>query len=541
MAIPEELEVRGEIYLTKQQFEHINAEREKHGEPLFANPRNAASGSLRLLDASITARRGLLYVLYGLAFCQPALPHQTLAEQLRYLVALGFNVLAGDAMTVYGDLQGLTALSALSCPLQNGLLPLFQRASEERYQLPCDIDGMVYKLDRLDWQARLGTLARAPRWAIAHKFPAMQVQTTLHDILIQVGRTGTLTPVAVLEPVTVGGVVVRRATLHNADEIARKDIRPGDRVTIQRAGDVIPQVVAVHHEHRPPGAVPFHFPEQCPECQSPVVREEGEAAHRCTGGLVCPAQAIERIRHFVSRQAMDIEGLGSKQVEWFWERGLIRAPSDIFTLEARDRQSLTPLSRQEGWGTTSANKLFDAINARRNPGFERFLFALGIRHIGEVTASMLARKYQRFTDFYAAVQQMDADDHPAWQDLLSLDGVGPAAANALRDFFRAEANRHELELLLQQLNISDAAPPAADGPLAGKTIVFTGSLTTMSRAEAKTRAEAMGARVAGTVSRSTDLVVLGADAGSKAAKAQELGIATLDEDGWNHLLEGKTS
>jgi len=526
--IPDVFEVRGEVYMSHADFSALNARRAKEGEPLFANPRNAAAGSLRQLDPAVTASRPLRFFAYAWGEAS-AIPGETQAEVVEAFRHWGFPV--NPMFRVCGSAEEL--------------LTFYHDVEERRARLGYDIDGVVYKVNRLDWQGRLGFVSRSPRWALAHKFPAEQAMTILRDIEIQVGRTGALTPVARLEPVTVGGVVVSNATLHNEDEIERKDIRIGDTVVVQRAGDVIPQIVRVVEERRPENAHRFRFPDRCPECGSHAVREINEktgkvdAVRRCTGGLICPAQAVERLRHFVSRNAFDIEGLGEKQIAAFYEDGLIAQPGDIFTLEERDRKSLKKLKDREGWGETSANNLFKAINERRKVGLDRFIFALGIRHVGETNARLLARSYGTLEHF---VEEMEAAADPqseAWRSLTAIDGVGDVLAGALIDFFAEKHNRRVLKALAEAG--VEAVPLAAQetsSPIAGKTVVFTGSLERMTRSEAKARAEQMGAKVAGSVSAKTDLVVAGPGAGSKLAKAAELGIEVISEDEWMEMAGG---
>jgi len=515
---PAVLEVRGEVYMTRPDFAEMNARQEAAGAKVFANPRNAAAGSLRQLDAEITRTRPLRFFAYAWGeISEPvADTHHGVIERLK---AWGFpvNPLAG----LCGDLDEMR---------------VFHRDLEaRRAELPYDIDGVVYKVDRLDWQHRLGQVSRAPRWAIARKFAAEQATTTVRDIRIQVGRTGALTPVAELEPVTVGGVVVSRATLHNEDEIARKDVRVGDTVVVQRAGDVIPQVVEVVGEKRPAGSAPFQTPETCPECDSHAVREEGEAVRRCTGGLICPAQAVERLKHFVSRDAFDIEGLGAKHIVAFREDGLIATPADIFRLPAR----ISEIAGREGWGEKSADNLAAAIAAKRTIPLERFIYALGIRQVGEATARLLARHYGSLANWRAAMMAAADPESEARRDLVDIDGVGPSMAENSVAFFDEPHNREALDDLGGELTVEDfAAPEIDDSPVAGKTVVFTGTLETLTRGEAKARAESLGAKVAGSVSKKTDFVVVGADAGSKAKKAAELGVTTLSEDDWLALIGG---
>jgi len=516
-AAPAVVEVRGEVYMARADFLALNERQQAAGKPVFANPRNAAAGSLRQLDPSITAQRPLKLFAYAMGEASAPVA-QTHWEYLQTLEAWGFatNPLARlchdaeEVLAFYADLAG------------------------QRHELPYDIDGIVYKVNRYDWQDRLGFVSRAPRWAIAHKFPAEQTETVLHDIRIQVGRTGALTPVAVLEPVTVGGVVVSRATLHNEDEIRRKDVRAGDTVVIQRAGDVIPQVVRVVEARRPAGSEPFEFPTVCPECGSHAERPEGEAIRRCTGGLICPAQAVERLRHFVSRDAFDIEGIGDKHIRAFFAEGIVHSPADLFTLAERDKRSLTPLRKREGWGPKSAQNLFDAIDERRTMALDRFVYALGIRQVGQTTAKLLARHYGSVAELRAAMTEAADPESPARADLLNIDGIGPGVASDLVAFFAEAHNLDVLDQLLAEVTVEAPAPvsTAADSPVSGKTVVFTGTLETLSRSEAKARAEALGAKVAGSVSKKTDFVVVGADAGSKLKKAQELGVQTLTEQQW---------
>jgi DNA ligase (NAD+) len=421
------------------------------------------------------------------------------------------------------------------CSGAQELLDRYRAIGEMRAGLPYDIDGVVYKVDRLDWQSRLGFVSRAPRWAIAHKFPAEQAQTVLNDIRIQVGRTGSLTPVALLEPVTVGGVVVQNATLHNQEEIARKDVRIGDTVVVQRAGDVIPQVVRPILEKRPADAVPYVFPETCPVCGSHAVRElnpktgKPDAARRCTGGLICPAQAVERLRHFVSRLAFDIEGLGDKQITFFWEQEMIRNPVDIFDLEknAGDR-----IAEFEGWGDLSMRNLYAAIEERRTIGLDRFINALGIRHVGETTARLLARNYGGFENLHDAMVSAEIGQGESWETLNNIDGIGATVAEAIVDFFNEPHNLNVVDGLAERLTIEALELAAATSPVSGKTVVFTGSLEKMTRQESKARAESLGAKVAGTVSIRTDIVVSGPGAGTKLKKAEELGVTVMTETEW---------
>jgi DNA ligase (NAD+) len=514
---PEAIEIRGEIYMERPAFFALNREREQAGEPVFANPRNAAAGSLRQLDASITASRPLKFFAYawGEASRPIAATHW---EALAHFRDWGFAV---------------NPLSRL-CRGVEAVLAFHREIAAKRAELPYDIDGVVYKVNDLELEERLGFAARAPRWAIAHKFPAQQAQTVLKEIIIQVGRQGTLTPVAVLEPITVGGVVVQRATLHNEDEIERKDIREGDTVVIQRAGDVIPQVVSVVLERRPRGSKPYVFPHKCPICGSLAVREPGEAAWRCTGGLICAAQAVERLRHFVSRDAFDIEGLGTKHIAEFWEDKLIKTPADIFRLD------FAAIAEREGWGEQSAAKLREAIEARRRIALDRFIHALGIPQVGQQTAKLLARHYRGFDRWRRAMIAANDRESEAWRELNDIHGIGEDMATDIAGFFAERHNLTLLEDLLHEVEVTDyeGAQAPVHSPLAGKTIVFTGTLAAMSRSEAKARAEALGANVSGSVSGKTDYLVVGAEAGSKAEKAKALGVTTLSEDEWLALAKG---
>jgi len=521
--VPDVLEVRGEVYMSKADFFALNQKYETEGKKTFANPRNAAAGSLRQLDAKITAERKLSLFAYTWGEVSRR-PWHTQEEFFTYLKKWGFPV--NPLNTLCRSLQDI----------ENN----FQSLMEKRASLPYDIDGIVYKVNDIALQERLGFLTRTPRWAIAHKFPAEQALTTIKNIRIQVGRTGALTPVADLEPINVGGVIVSHATLHNEDEIKRKDIRIGDTVIIQRAGDVIPQVVRVILEKRPADSREFVFPQTCPVCGAHAIREEDEAARRCTGGLTCPAQAIERIIHFVSKDAFDIAGLGDKIVEDFYKEGIIRNPADIFTLEERNRggddlfsagQGLH-LERKEGWGKKSVENLFKAINDKRRISLPRFIYALGIRQIGNATALLLAKNYGRFTVFQNDMIQKETGK------LVAIDGIGASMATDIVEFFQEAHNLNTIKDLLKQISVEEYIDNTNyDSPLAGKTIVFTGTLRQMARSEAKAKAQNFGAKVAGSVSKLTDYVVIGADAGSKAKKAQELGITILSEDEFLQMIQ----
>lgn len=522
---PDVVEVRGEVYMSHADFAALNERQEEAGKPAYKNPRNAAAGSLRQIDPAMTAQRPLKFFAYAWGEVSEPLA-QTQFDAVSKLESFGFVI-----NPLMRRCEGVAELIAV-----------YRDIEAQRATLGYDIDGVVYKVDRLDWQERLGFVARAPRWAIAHKFPAEQATTVLEAIDIQVGRTGALTPVARLKPVTVGGVVVTNATLHNQDELERKDIRIGDTVVIQRAGDVIPQVVRVVDPERADRAEPFDFPTECPVCGSHAVREHDEktgrldAVRRCTGGLVCAAQLKERLKHFVSRKAFDIEGLGTKQIEAFQNEGLVREPADIFTLKARNEsgQVSPPLQEREGFGATSIGNLFQAIEDRRTIAFGRFLNALGIRHVGENTSQLLARTYTRWSDFRAAAQSLD--DEAVRADMLGIDGIGQAAVEALQQYFAESHNRDVLDRLEAELTIEDAEAVKNDSPVAGKTVVFTGTLERMTRDEAKAKAQSLGAKVSGSVSGKTDYLVAGPGAGSKAKKAADLGVEILTEDDWLSLI-----
>ncbi len=523
--LPAVCEIRGEVYMTKPDFLALNRRQAKAGDTIFANPRNSAAGSLRQKDASITASRPLHFFAYAWGE-MTEMPADTQSGMLDWLKSAGFK-----ANPLWRK-----------CSSVGEMLAFHADIGAERASLDYDIDGVVYKVDRLDWQERLGFVSRSPRWAIAHKFPAEQATTIINAIEIQVGRTGALTPVAKLEPVTVGGVVVQNATLHNEDEIARKDVRIGDTVTIQRAGDVIPQVVGVILEKRPKGAKPYKFPDVCPACGSHAVREDGEAVRRCTGGLICPAQQVERLRHFVSRNAFDIEGFGEKQVNAFYADGLVMAPADIFTLETRDKRSQHRLMEREGWGETSARNLFAAIDARRTISLNRLIYGLGIRHVGETNAKLLARHYGTIGALQeAAVTAMPpqlSDENKkdkgneAWLEMTAVEGIGAVVAEAIVEFFKEPRNRDAIDALLREIKVEEVEQVRSDSDVAGKTVVFTGSLEKMTREEAKAMAERLGAKVAGSVSKKTDYVVAGPGAGSKLDKAKDFGVAVLTEDEW---------
>ncbi len=518
---PPLFEVRGEVFMSHADFAALNSRQAESGGKTFANPRNAAAGSVRQLNASITAERPLQFFSWGWGAAE-ALAADTQYEMLRRIEGWGFPVCPEIAL----------------CRTAAELIDYYADLEARRATLGYDIDGVVYKVDSLALQQRLGFVSRAPRWAIAHKFPAEQATTIVEDIDIQVGRTGALTPVAKLAPVTVGGVVVRNATLHNEDEIARKDIRIGDTIVIQRAGDVIPQVVRVVTQKRPADATPFVFPDRCPICGSHAVREISphsgklEAVRRCTGGLICEAQLVQRLKHFVSRNAFDIEGLGGKRVELFHAKGLINNPADIFTLKAREAKSEHPIREWEGWGEKSAENLFDSIDARRRVTLDRFIHALGIRHVGETNARLLARNFGSLTALRQALDAARDRDGEVYAGLMNIDGIGRAVSEAAIEFFAEPRNRQAVDALVEQIEVSDYAQEVIDSPIQGQTIVFTGKLERMSRDEAKAVAERLGAKVTGSVSASTDLVVAGPGAGSKLKRAGELGIRVISEDDW---------
>ncbi len=532
---PAILEVRGEVYMSHADFDALNQRQTESGGKTFANPRNAAAGSLRQLDSEITRARPLRFFAYAWGEVSEPLS-DTQKGAIDRLNAFGFST------------NELTQ----ECKTTDEMLAQYRQIEAQRATLGYDIDGVVYKVNDLALQARLGFRSTTPRWAIAHKFPAELAWTRLEAIDIQVGRTGALSPVARLHPVTVGGVVVSNATLHNEDYIAGrdakggeirdgKDIRVGDWVQVYRAGDVIPKIADVDISKRPDDAVPFDFPTRCPECGSEAIREEGDAVRRCTGGLICPAQAVEKLKHFVSRKAFDIEGLGAKQIEMFYDdlELPIKTPVDIFTLQQRDAGNLTKLANRKGWGAQSAGNLWAAIDEKRTIGFGRLLFALGIRHLGEAASNLIATHYGSWAEFETAVTVAAAFEGPEWEDLLGIDGVGEVMARALVSAFAQQAERASIDALVTQLQVEEAKRPDTTGsPVAGKTVVFTGTLEKMTRAEAKARAEALGAKVSGSVSKKTDLLVAGPGAGSKAKKAAELGIETLDEDGWLQLIDG---
>ncbi len=524
--VPEVLEVRGEVYMSKADFLELNAKCESEHKKTFANPRNAAAGSLRQLDANITKERKLSLFVYTWGDVSN-IPWKSQSEFLQKVRDWGFKT------NPYNRI----------CHTTQDLIDYFNFLQQERADLPHDIDGIVYKVDDLALQNRLGFLTRTPRWAIAHKFPAEQAFTKINNIRVQVGRTGALTPVADLEPINVGGVIVSHATLHNEDEIKRKDIRIGDTVIIQRAGDVIPQIVGVVLDKRPADSQEFVFPHVCPMCGAHAIREEDEAVRRCTGGLTCPAQAIERLKHFVSREAFDIEGLGAKIMEEFYNEGIIKTPVDIFTLESRNKRLRDDLfaalddgsiylEAREGWGKKSVENLFKAINERRHISLPRFIYALGIRQVGAATSLLIAKHFGSFKAFEQDMLNRDTTK------LLEIDGIGESMVQDIVEFFAEEHNRRTISELLQQVQVEDFVDTTDySSELAGKTVVFTGTLEHLTRAEAKAKALSLGAKVAGSVSKNTDYVVMGADAGSKAAKAKELGVTILSEEEFLNLCK----
>ena len=514
-APPDILEVRGELYMDKADFIALNEAQEAKDAKQFANPRNAAAGSLRQKDAAITAERALKFFAYSAGVIEGG-HWERHSDFLADLKAYGFSV------------NELTS----TCLSADALLSAYHHIGEARATLPYDIDGVVYKVDRQDYQQRLGQVSRAPRWAIAHKFPAEKAITVLEGIDIQVGRTGALTPVGRLRPVNVGGVMVSNATLHNEDEIKRKDIRVGDTVILQRAGDVIPQIVEVLKDKRGDDAKPYVYPDSCPACGRPAIRPEGEAVRRCTGSLACPAQFIELMKHFVSRNAFDIEGLGARQIEQFIELGWLKEPADVFRLTAR----FDEIAALERMGETSTRNLINAIDARRNIALERAIFGLGIRQIGQATAKLLAQNYETFEALIDAARNAADRDHPAYDDLVRIDQIGASMADDMIAFFADESNMRAVSNLLAEITPITPKKPQADSPVAGKIIVFTGTLSQQSRSEAKATAERLGAKVSGSVSAKTDIVVAGSDAGSKAKKAADLGVTILTEDEWQALL-----
>ncbi|MCH2550082.1 MAG: NAD-dependent DNA ligase LigA [Alphaproteobacteria bacterium] len=511
---PKTIEIRGEVYMTKSEFQELNTYQKSLDEKTFSNPRNAAAGSLRQLNPKITATRPLRLFAYSWGEIDANLP-STHSGFLKHLEDWSFPV------------HPLTRV----CQEVEEALAAYRAISEARQDLDHELDGVVYKVNRIDWQKRLGFRSRSPRWAIAHKFPAERAITVLQDIDIQVGRTGILTPVARLLPVKVGGVLVSNATLHNEDEIQRKDIRIGDTVVVQRAGDVIPQIVTVIEEKRPSHLSPYQFPHFCPICSSKAVRIKGEVARKCTGGLICPAQAIERLKHFVSRNAFDIEGLGTKHIEAFWRSELIRDPSDVFRINEKS------LSSRDGWGEQSAKNLIEAIDSKRTITLDRFIYALGINQIGQATARLLAYTYSTLSNWRHEMNEAQNKNSESYKELVNIDGIGVSVAEDIISFVKETNNQKMLDDLEQFTSVTDFQSLTTDSPLTGKTIVFTGALEEMSRSEAKTKARELGAKVSDSISQKTDFLVIGTKAGSKAKKAHELNIRIIDEASWLQLVE----
>lgn len=516
---PKILEVRGEIYMGKKDFAELNFRQEEQGGKIFANPRNAAAGSLRQLDSQITASRKLSYFVYGLGEFSDDFSCKSQFELHQKLKNFGFKSEPNSRL----------------CSSIDEVLSLYQKIADCRFELDYDLDGMVYKVNDFALQERLGFVARSPRFAIAHKFPAEKAKTKIENIIIQIGRTGALTPVAVLKPVNIGGVVVSRATLHNQDEINRKDIRIGDVVLIQRAGDVIPQVLEVDLSKRESGAEIFSFPKNCPICDEEIVKNDEDVVLRCSGGLSCEAQLKETLKHFVSKDAFDIIGLGKKQIENFYAEGRIRSFADIFTLKEREKNSPNPLREKLGWGEKSIENLFLAIDQKRQIPLEKFIYAIGIRHVGETTAKLLAQHFLSYANFKKFVTNPNEIDY---QDFVAIDGIGEKMARAILDYFADPRNLKMMIDLESELQIQDAKQTNLDSKLAGKSIIFTGTLEKMTRAEAKKRAEDLGMKVVGSVSSKTDFVVVGADAGSKLKKATDLGLKILNEAEWFLLSAG---
>ncbi len=522
---PEYVEIRGEVYMDRVDFLQLNETQEENDQKVFANPRNAAAGSLRQLDASITKNRPLKFIAYAFGYIKDSDKEQLSKTQwgLREILKnWGFSI--NDPAKLCYDLKDM--------------MNYYSNILEKRTDIPYDIDGIVYKIDRIDWQKRLGYVSRSPRWATAHKFPAEKAVTRIKDIDIQIGRTGVLTPVARLEPITVGGVIVSNATLHNADEIKRKDIRIHDTVVIQRAGDVIPQVVKVLLDKRPTDTQIFTFPKQCPECQSDIIKEDDEVAWRCSGGFLCPAQIIERLKHFVSRNALNIEGMGGKVIQQFYQLDWIKNPSDIFSLRRREKSELVRIHCLDGWGEKSANKLLDAIDQSREISFARFIFALGIRQVGEATSKRLAHRYLNLDNLKNQLSLIHSGDTLAYQELINIEDIGPSVAKDLITFFNDPYNLTEINALNDALDIQPYKenPQAIASPIRNKIVVFTGTMSNSSRAEAKAKAERLGAKVASSVSKKTDYVIAGSDAGSKLKKAQELNVTVLSEKDWENLI-----
>lgn len=515
----DKLEVRGEIFITHQEFERINQDRQKENLFLFANPRNAASGSIRQLDIEVTRSRNLEYIVYAIGFASEEVA-DTQEHLLKKLKSFGFKV---------SDLYKKTASL-------KEIEEFYDQLYDSRSKMPFDIDGIVYKVNDFKLQERLGFIARSPRFAIAHKFPAKQAKTLLKSITVQVGRTGALTPVAELEPINIGGVMVKRATLHNQDEIDRKDIRIGDMVVVERSGDVIPNIVEVDLRMRPEVSKKFTLPDKCPVCGSIAKREGDEAVLRCTGELMCEAQRLEHLRHFASKAAFDIEGLGEKQIAFLYEAGYIKTPADIFLLEKNQQMFAVPLESQEGWGKKSVDNLYAAIEKAKNITLDRFIYSLGIRHVGATNAKLLARQFENFANFYQQMLAFANGDRYIEENLLLIDGIGAKVVDSLKMFFSQEYNTQIALDLSKLLNIAEYKPTTVNSPIADKKVVFTGTLETFTRDEAKATAEKLGAKVLSSVSANTDYVIAGKDAGSKLKKAQELSVKVLSEEEWKDLI-----
>lgn len=518
-------EIRGEIYMGRKDFEELNIRQEERGGKIFANPRNAAAGSLRQLDCQITESRKLSYFAYGIGEVSDDFICTSQKQLHQKIHELGFKTESHS--TLCRDLEEV--------------LNLYQKIADSRYQFDYDTDGMVYKVNDFALQERLGFVARSPRWAIAHKFAAEKGKTEIENIIIQIGRTGALTPVAVLKPVNIGGVVVSRATLHNQDEIARKDVRINDVVLIQRAGDVIPQVLEVDLSKRKSDSVPFVFPKNCPVCGSEIVKVEDDVVLRCNGGLSCDAQLKETLKHFISKDAFDITGLGKKQIENFLSEGRVKSFADIFKLEENEKNSPNPLSAKSGWGAKSIDNLFFAINQKRKISLEKFIYAIGIRHVGETTSKLLAQHFISYQNFINSMLNLSKSENLAeeisYQEFVAIDGIGEKMAQAVLDYFRDERNLKMVLDLESELQIEDAELKNSDSKFAGKSVIFTGTLERMTRAEAKKKAEDLGMKVVGSVSSKTDFVVAGNEAGSKLKKANELGLVVLNEEEWSEMIK----
>jgi DNA ligase (NAD+) len=523
---PKIFEVRGEVYMNKQDFADLNRRQQEIGGKIFANPRNAAAGSLRQLDSQITKSRKLSYFAYGIGETSEDFICDSQKQFFNILKSFGFCIEPHSKL----------------CSSLDELMSFYQEISDARYSLQYDLDGMVYKVGEFALQDRLGFISRSPRWAIAHKFPAQSSKTVIEKITIQIGRTGALTPVAELVPVNIGGVIVSRATLHNSDEISTKDIREGDLVVVQRAGDVIPQVVEVDLSKRPINSVPFVFPKICPSCGSQVIKTDEDVVLRCLNKASCPAQIVEGLKHFVSKNAFDIEGLGKKQIDNFCSEGRIKNFVDIFKLEEAEKTSENPLIEKEGWQDKSVKNLFEAINNKRKIELRRFIYALGIRHVGENTAKLIANNFESFANFKTKMSEMaeskNIEENQDWQDFVGIDGIGKKMAEAIIGYFRKPSNLELLEGLNLELQIIDAKNNKNnDSPMAGKSIVFTGTLELMSRAEAKEKAENLGMKVSGSISAKTDFLVAGDKSGSKLKKALELEVKVLNEEEWKNISD----